>query len=146
MLSTQDYLALDAVALGEGIARGEFSAFEVTQCAVDRAREVNPSLNAIVYEDYETALERAASLPGNSSSLLAGVPFLIKDLSPAAGLPVTFGSALFKGFIAQNNAKIVQRYVDSGLTILGKTNTPEWGLTLATEPVLTGACRNPWHL
>jgi len=69
MLSTQDYLALDAVALGEGIARGEFSAFEVTQCAVDRAREVNPSLNAIVYEDYETALERAASLPGNSYSL-----------------------------------------------------------------------------
>ena len=59
MLSTQDYLALDAVALGDGISRGEFSAFEVTQCAIDRAREVNPSLNAIVYEDYEAALELA---------------------------------------------------------------------------------------
>jgi amidase len=146
MLSTQDYLALDAVALGNGISRGEFSAFEVTQCAIDRAREVNPSLNAIVYEDYEAALELAASPNENNSSLLAGVPFLIKDLSPAAGLPVTFGSALFKGFIAKSNAKIVQRYVDAGLTILGKTNTPEWGLTLTTEPVLTGACRNPWHL
>jgi len=146
MLSTQDYLALDAVALGNGISRGEFSAFEVTQCAIDRAREVNPSLNAIVYEDYEAALELAASPNENNSSLLAGVPFLIKDLSPAAGLPVTFGSALFKGFTAKSNAKIVQRYVDAGLTILGKTNTPEWGLTLTTEPVLTGACRNPWHL
>ena len=146
MLSTQDYLALDAVALGDGISRGEFSAFEVTQCAIDRAREVNPRLNAIVYENYEAALKFAASPNKNSSSLLAGVPFLIKDLSPVAGLPATFGSALFKGFIAKSNAKIVKRYVDSGLTILGKTNTPEWGLTLTTEPVLTGACRNPWHL
>jgi len=146
MLSKEDYLTLDAVALGEGIARGDFSALEVNQCAVERAQEINPALNAIVHEGYDAALARVTAASPNNSSPLAGVPFLIKDLSPAAGLPACFGSALFKDFIAQDNAKIVQRYVDAGLNILGKTNTPEWGLTLTTEPVLTGACRNPWQL
>ena len=146
MLPLQDYLALDAVALGEGIARGDFSAFEVNQCAVERAKEINPMLNAIVHEGYDAALTRAEAFSTGSSSALAGVPFLIKDLSPAAGLPACFGSALFRDFIAKENAKIVQRYVDAGLNILGKTNTPEWGLTLTTEPVLSGACRNPWQL
>ena len=146
MLSKEDYLTLDAIALGEGIARCDFSALEVNQCAVERAQEINPALNAIVHEGYDAALARVKAASPNNSSPLAGVPFLIKDLSPAAGLPACFGSALFKDFIAQNNAKIVQRYVDAGLNILGKTNTPEWGLTLTTEPVLTGACRNPWQL
>ena len=146
MLSKEDYLTLDAIALGEGIARGDFSALEVNQCAVERAQEINPALNAIVHEGYDAALARVKAASPNNSSPLAGVPFLIKDLSPAAGLPACFGSALFKDFIAQDNAKIVQRYVDAGLNILGKTNTPEWGLTLTTEPVLTGACRNPWQL
>ena len=96
MLSKEDYLTLDAVALGEGIARGDFSALEVNQCAVERAQEINPALNAIVHEGYEAALARVTAASPNNSSPLAGVPFLIKDLSPAAGLPACFGSALFK--------------------------------------------------
>lgn len=145
MLNLEDYLALDAIALGAGIAAGEFSAAEVTECAVARAQAVNPALNAIIHSDYDTARERART-QSLGQSPLAGVPFLIKDLSPAAGLPVNFGSALFKDHVAQQHAKIVQRYADAGLNILGKTNTPEWGLTLTTEPVLSGACHNPWHL
>ncbi|MDF1765803.1 MAG: amidase family protein [Gammaproteobacteria bacterium] len=144
MLSLDDYLALDAVALGAGIAKGDFSALEVNRCAVDRAQAINPALNAIVHEDFAGALKRAESNTTKASPL-AGVPFLIKDLSPVAGLPVNFGSALFKDHIAQANSKIVQRYADAGLNFLGKTNTPEWGLTLTTEPQQGGACRNPWH-
>lgn len=145
MLSLDDYLALDATALGAGIAAGDFSATEVTQCAVERAQAVNPSLNAIIHTDYDGAQERSKT-SNPSQSPLSGVPFLIKDLSPTAGLPVNFGSALFKDTVAQQNAKIVQRYADAGLNFLGKTNTPEWGLTLTTEPTLSGACRNPWSL
>lgn len=145
MLSAEDYQGLDAVALGAGIAQGDFSAQEVTQRAVERARALNPTLNAIVHEDFDAALARAQRSPRGDSPL-AGVPFLIKDLSPVAGLPVNFGSRLFKDYRASSNAKIVQRYVDAGLNILGKTNTPEWGLTLTTEPQLGGITRNPWSL
>ena len=145
MLGLDDYLALDATALGAGIAAGDFSSAEVTSCAIERAQQINPALNAIIHSDYDAAQERAHTLSA-AQSPLAGVPFLIKDLSPAAGLPVNFGSALFKDTVAAQNAKIVQRYADAGLNFLGKTNTPEWGLTLTTEPVLSGPCLNPWSL
>ena len=144
MLTSEDYLAHDAVGLAEGIQRGDFSASEVTRCAVDRAQATNPQLNAIIHEDFDAALARSET-PAQQRSALDGVPFLIKDLSPVAGLPVNFGSALFKDYRAAENSKIVQRYADAGLNFLGKTNTPEWGLTLTTEPALSGACRNPWN-
>lgn len=78
MLSLDDYLALDAVALGAGIAKGDFSALEVNRCAVDRAQAINPALNAIVHEDFAGALKRAESNTTKASPL-AGVPFLIKE-------------------------------------------------------------------
>ncbi len=145
MLSIEEYLEIDAIGLGEGIARGDYSAQEVNQCAVERARSINPAINAIIHEDYETALKRASTIDSNASPL-GGVPFLIKDLSPVAGLPVNFGSALFKDNVADKNSHIVQRYIEAGLNILGKTNTPEWGLTLTTEPTLNGPSHNPWNL
>ncbi len=149
MLDTDSYLQLDALAQAEGLRRGDFSAAELIQAAIQRARQLNPSVNAIISERYEQAATEAAAIHSGSDflerSALAGIPFLIKDLSALTGLPHGYGSKLFQGHIADNNGAIVQRFVDAGLIALGKTNTPEFGLTLSTEPASHGASRNPWN-
>lgn len=142
-LTQADYRELDAVALADGIRSREFSAREAVQCAVEIAKTVNPELNAIISERFEDALAQAEA--GSATGALAGVPFLIKDLSAMAGLPHGRGSQLYQDQIADSSHRIAQRYVDAGLIVLGKTNTPEFGLTLTTEPVASGACRNPWN-
>lgn len=150
MLTNSEYLNLDAMDLASGLRNKDFTSSEVMQAAVTRAREVNPRLNAINIENFEQATAQAQAFDndpaGCQQSPLAGLPFLIKDLSPVKGLANSFGSNLFKDHIATNNSNIVRRYLDAGLIIMGKTNTPEWGLTLTTEPAANGATRNPWNL
>lgn len=150
MLSQSDYLALDACALAAGIRRQEYRCIDVMNCAIERAQLVNPQINAIVSDNFDVARAQAQFIDDNPQLLdrskLAGLPFLIKDLAAVAGLPQSSGSQLYAGFTANHNANIVQRYLDSGLLVLGKTNTPEFGVTLTTEPVANGITRNPWNL
>lgn len=150
MLKFADYKQLDGIAAAEGIRRKDFSSAELTAAAIERAEEINPTLNAIVHEHYEGALEQAKLIDQSPqlarSSRVAGLPFLIKDLTEVAGLPCTYGSALYADHVSQGDADIVARYRAAGLLILGKTNTPEFGLTITTEARANGACRNPWNL
>lgn len=150
MLRLSEYMDMDAVALAGGIRSKEFSCAEVTACAIQRAQNTNPAINAIVTKNYDSASEQAHRVDINSSLLdksqLAGLPFLIKDLSMVKGLQAGFGSRLFDHHIARRNSHIVQKYLDAGLVIIGTTNTPEKGLTITTEPLANGACRNPWNL
>ena len=150
MLKQSEYMALDAVDLGAGLKNKDFSCVEITRCAIDRANEVNPHIHAIVYENFDLALVEAEKFDTQNKlfqkSRVAGVPFLIKDLTPVKDLPCQFGSKLFNGFIAKQNANIVDSYLEAGLNIFGKTNTPEWGVTLTTEPVANDVCRNPWNI
>ncbi len=150
MLKISEYLNLDAMDLASGLRNKDFTCSEVMQAAVCRARDVNPSLNAINVESFEQATAQAQAFDNTPADLqqspLAGLPFLIKDLSPVKGLSNSFGSNLFKSHVATQNSNIVRRYLDAGLIIMGKTNTPEWGLTLTTEPVANGPTRNPWNL
>lgn len=75
-----------------------------------------------------------------------GVPFMLKDLLAwYAGEPITSGSRYFKDFIAPHDTEIVRRYRASGVIVIGKTNTPEFGLVPFTEPDFLGICRNPWN-
>lgn len=150
ILQQSDYLSFDATALAEGIRRNQFRCTDVTAAAIERAESVNPKINAVVTENYEAALAQAALIDKTPAllqrSLFSGLPFLIKDLAAVAGLRQTSGSRLFEGFIANRNSTIAQRYLDAGLLVLGKTNTPEFGVTLTTEPVANGITRNPWNL
>lgn len=118
--------------------------------AIDRATAVNPELNAVVSTNYEQAMAQAQAFDQNpdifQQSLLAGLPFLIKDLTTVNGMVTSYGSRIYAGEVSQHNAKIVHRYLDAGLIVFGKTNTPEFGLTLTTEPVANGATKNPWNL
>src|ERR1700749_4262041 len=69
---------------------------------------------------------------------------LVKDLTETAGLRRTFSSLPFARYVPQADAGVVRRMRAAGFTILGKTNTPEFGITAVTESDLNGACRNPW--
>ena len=76
---------------------------------------------------------------------LAGVPFLLKDLGASlAGAPEAMGSRALRTHVATESAWIVERYLDAGLVVFGKTNTPEWGNHCTTEPSLFGPTVNPW--
>lgn len=149
MLTKQEYLELDALGQAAGLQNRDFSCRELMHAAISRAKEVNPKLNAICSDNFEQATVQAQAFDNESGSLqrspLAGLPFLIKDLSPVKGLANNLGSCLFNGNVAASNSNIVRRYLDAGLIVMGKTNTPEFGLTLTTEPVATGATLNPWN-
>ena len=150
MLESEDYLGKDAVELSAGIRAGDYSVVEVTECAINRAEKVESSIHSIVTQNFERALETAKIIDNSAEylqkSILAGFPFLIKDLSTVKGLPATFGSNLFKDNKANMSSNIVQKYLNAGLNIFGLTNTPEFGLTLTTEPIANGVTRNPWNL
>ena len=147
MLGENDYLAMDALDCAAGLQRGDFSRAELNEAAIARAEQRNPDCNAINLPLYEQALAQAKALDeaAESPGELAGIPFLIKDLDNLQGAGTSFGSELFKNYRARASLPIVKRYEAVGLTMLGKTNTPEFGLTLTTEPVALGPARNPWN-
>jgi amidase len=137
-----EYRAQDAMGLAGLVAARQVSAAELLELAVARMAEVNPQINAVTLD----LSERARSEPV-ASGPLAGVPFLLKDLGAAlAGTPTTSASRVFADRAAPADSAITAAYKASGLSIFGKTNTPEFGLWPMTESELLGVCRNPWDL
>lgn len=137
-----DLALLDAIAQADLIQRGEVSAIELVEAAISRIELLNPALNAVIFTSYEDALARAASRP---SGRLAGVPYLLKNLVvEQAGTPFTEGSRFLAGNISTVTSELVRRLERAGLIVLGRTNTPEFGMSPACEPVLYGPTRNPW--
>ena len=140
-----DYDRYDGLGLAELVKRHEVSPRELAMTAIERIGALNPTLNAVIHTLYDDALVAADAPLGDGP--FAGVPFLIKDLlSWYAGAPIRSGSRILDGFVAPHDSEIVRRYRRSGVIILGKTNTPEFGLTPFTEPELFGPTRNPWDV
>ncbi|HEY8614717.1 amidase [Phenylobacterium sp.] len=138
-----DYRRHDAVGLAELVARREVSAGELLDAAVARSAEVNPRINAVTLD----LSARARAEPPATSGPLAGVPFLLKDLGAALeGTVTSGGSRLFADDVASADSALVRLYRQAGLSIFGKTNTPEFGLWPFTEGDYLGVCRNPWDL
>ncbi len=139
-----EYESYDACGLAELVARGDVTAAEVLEAAIERVEARNPAVNAVVHRLDDEARAAAAGLAAGS---FTGVPFLIKDLNAhVAGAPTTHGSRLFADAVAEVDSEFVARWRRAGLAILGKTNSPEFGLTGTTEPLLFGPSRNPWDL
>ncbi len=138
-----EYDQYDALGLAELVRRGEVSARELVVTAIERIDALNPRLNAVIHRLSDDALAAADAPP--SDGPFAGVPFLLKDLlSSYAGAPIRSGSRILDQFIAPHDSELVRRYRRSGVIIVGKTNTPEFGLTPFTEPELFGPTLNPW--
>jgi len=141
----EEYRKHDALALAGLIAKREVSAKEVLETAITRAEQVNPAINAVVHKQYEQA--RKAVAAGLPEGPLMGVPYLIKDLGFfETGEPATFGSSLFKDFVADHETAYVTRCKKAGLVFMGRSSSPEFGLNPNTEPRLYGSCHNPWNL
>ena len=133
----------DGLGLAQLIRAGQVSVAEVLEAAIARIERLNPALNAVITKVYDQARGEAAALERDAP--FAGVPFLLKDLGGAqAGVPLSAGSRFFAHAPAPADAEIVTRHKRAGLLILGRTNTPEFGLSATTEPVLFGPTRNPW--
>ncbi len=134
------YSSFDAVGLAELVRSGQAGPDELLAAARARAAEVNPRLNAIVVD------VDPADAPDAGEAPFAGVPFVVKDLHQhLAGHPTSGGSRSLAAVRATENATVVQRWLDAGLVIFGKTNTPEFGSKGITEPELFGPARNPWN-
>lgn len=133
----------DAVETARRISSGEVTAFEVTNAAIARAQASDAALNAIVTPTYDTAREAATA---GQSGPFAGVPTFIKDLEDVAGVRTQFGSRAFSENIAARTSAFADAYGNAGVISLGKSSTPEFGLTATTEPLVDGPTRNPWNL
>jgi Asp-tRNA(Asn)/Glu-tRNA(Gln) amidotransferase A subunit family amidase len=132
-----DYQSHDAVGLAALVRDKKVSADELLAAARKRAGEVNDRINAIVV-DVEP--------PATREGPFTGVPFLLKDLGhDLVGYPTSGGSRALSTTPVEENATVVQRWLDAGLVVFGKTNTPEFGAKGVTEPHLFGPARNPWN-
>ncbi|MCB9482326.1 MAG: amidase [Desulfobacteraceae bacterium] len=138
----KEYYKYDGLALAELVRDKEIHPLELLESAIDRAEKINPDLNAIIHTFYDRARKKASEILPKGT--FAGVPFLIKDLMDNyRGEPMRMGSrGVF--FHPQEHSELVKRYLDTGVIPFGKTNTPEFGLTITTEPKLSGPAHNPW--
>jgi amidase len=140
----EDYVHYDGLGLAELIAEGEVTPKEVLDAAILRAETVNPEINAIVQPLYDYGQARAKQA---LSGPFAGVPFLLKDAHHALrGTPMSNGSRLHKGEVSAFDAEIVRRYLEAGVVVFGKTNTPEYKLSAHTICKAWGATSNPWDV
>ncbi len=139
-----DYADYDGLGLAELVAKKAVTPLELTEAAIARIETHNPTLNAVVYKGYDDARKWAVGdLPDGA---FRGVPFLIKDLPlPVAGWPRSMGSKFAKGLVDAEDCGLTRRYRESGVVLVGKTNTPEYGITGTTESAALGPCRNPWN-
>lgn len=139
----KEYGEYDATSLAKLVADGELSTLDVLDEAIDRIETFNPTLNAVVATCFDQV--RDAARRKQPSGPLAGVPFLVKDLNTfLSGLPATNGCQAFRSRVPTTDSVLIKRYKSSGLQILGKTNTPELGLNISTEPALFGVTPNPF--
>ena len=142
----------DAIGLGELIKSREIKPVELIEATIHRIEKVNPRINAVIHKMYDEAsyFSERCDIKKASSKLLKsrffGIPFLLKDLiAEHKGSAFNEGSLAVKGYVSKRDSELVIRQKEGGLIIIGKTNTPEFGLLPTTEPTLYGATANPWN-
>ncbi len=131
----------DGVGVAAAIRSREITPSEALEAAIARTERLDPQLNFVATKAYEYGRERASQRLGGP---FAGVPTLIKDLTPLAGIPTMYGSRAFANYVPDEHPPYVDALLASGLVPFGKSTTPEFGLTATTEPILGGPTLNPW--
>ena len=139
-MKLDEYTLYDGLGLAELVRSRQVSAEELAATAQTAIEKVNPTLNAVIGRVEPPAASRP-------DALFAGVPFLIKDLVlHAEGVRCDMGSRLVNGtFVSPHDTDLMRRFKSAGLVTIGRTNTPELGFSLTTEPLLYGPTRNPWN-
>ena len=142
---------LTALELASAIREREVSPTEVLDHALERADRLGSRVGAFVTLTPDLARDQAhavekAILGGGEPPSLAGVPCPVKDLAMVAGIPFTAGSAALASTVAPVDDGVVSLLRDAGTLMIGKTNTPEFGLPCYTEPDIAPPARSPWDL
>jgi amidase len=133
---------LSATAQADLVRRGEVTPVELVETYLERIERLDPELNAFVTVCGEEA--RAAAAGELPDGPFRGVPLPIKDLQETAGIRTTFSSRAYADYVPDFDVAVVRRLKEAGFVVIGKTNTPELGITAVTESELNGVCRNPW--
>ncbi|MCX7807336.1 MAG: Asp-tRNA(Asn)/Glu-tRNA(Gln) amidotransferase subunit GatA, partial [Deltaproteobacteria bacterium] len=140
-----------AQAICQAVERGEASALEITQSALERIEALNARLRAFLHIDREQAIAQASAIDrakkrGEALGPLCGVPIAIKDNSCVRGMPTTCASRVLEGWVAPYDATAVQKLRKAGAVIVGKTNMDEFAMGSSNEYSAFGVALNPWDL
>ena len=140
--------SLTLTELRDALRRGETTSVAVTQAMLDRIVAHDNTIRSYLTVTDELALAQAAAADdrraaGEDTPLL-GVPVAVKDILCLAGAPTTAGSKILEGFIPPYSAFAVDRLIEAGAVILGKTNTDEFAMGSSTENSAYFTTRNPW--
>ena len=141
--------APDSVAgIAVGLARGDFSAEEITRRFLARIEALDPRLNSFITVTAERAVEEARRADDarrrGKAGVLTGVPVAHKDVFCTRGVRTTCGSRMLADHVAAYDATVVERLRAAGMVTLGKTNLDEFAMGSSTESSHFGPVRNPW--
>lgn len=142
-MTIDDYAERDALSLAALVKNGEATPAELLEAAITRIERHNGVLNAVVYKAYDEA--RAVAARDLPAGPFRGVPFLIKDLGLRVKGQLRTSGSRFAETIDAEDSELVKRHRAAGLVLLGKTNTPEFGIPGVTTSARLGPCRNPWN-
>jgi aspartyl-tRNA(Asn)/glutamyl-tRNA(Gln) amidotransferase subunit A len=149
-LDVAGYQASTALELARRVADGSLSPVQLTECALHLAAAAEPAINAYAALLPERALREAAeraaeARSGRLRSPLHGVPIAVKDNFCYQGEPTGKGSLTSSDAPATASAPMVERLVQAGAIVIGKTTTPEFGWKGTGSSPRTGVTRNPWN-
>ena len=132
----------DIEGLRSRISSGETTARAVVESSVNAAEKLNESLNAFLEIARDGALRRADSLDGKDS--LSGIPIAIKDNICVEGMQTSCGSRILGNYHPPYNATVIERLLNAGAVIMGKTNCDEFAMGSSNENSAFGPVKNPW--
>ena len=147
----RDLAFLPAWKLGVLIAGKEISPVELSELYLRRIDALDNKLNSYLSVTSDLALSQARTseariMRGARIRPLEGIPISIKDLMFVKNEITTSGSLIFSDYVPDHDSIVVEKIKKSGAVILGKTNTPEFGLAGTTHNRLGDECRNPWDI
>lgn len=141
---------LDATEQSALLQAGKVSSVELVTHHLDRIDRLNPELGAFITLTPDRALDQAraadARIAAGDAPAFCGVPTAFKDLTSTAGVPTSLGSSLLAGVVPDVDAHVVTLVEQAGFVSLGKTNTPEFGLSSFTDNDVVGPARTPWDI
>jgi aspartyl-tRNA(Asn)/glutamyl-tRNA(Gln) amidotransferase subunit A len=153
---TADLSSLSVMDASQSLASGACSSVELTQACFQRIQQQEPNIQAFLILNEEAALQQAADADRRRAALrknpqlppspLLGMPFAVKDVLCVQGLPCTCGSKILENYRPPFHATAIERLLDQGMVLLGKTNMDEFAMGSSTENSAYQVTHNPWNL
>lgn len=142
--------SLSATRMKELLEKKEVSSLEITKSVIDRIEKTDKDINAYISYNFEQALEMAKNADekiakGNSNGLMNGIPVAVKDNMCVKGTRTTCASKMLENFVAPYNATVVDKLIDNGAVIIGKTTMDEFAMGSSGENSALAVARNPWN-